>query len=110
MLAQENLLIDGKLVPAAGGKVFETVNPATEQVLGTAADATAEDVDAAIAAARRAFDTGSWATDPAFRASCIRQLRDALVAAAGLKPGPKVGQRESGRTPRGVPVIDSEVS
>jgi aldehyde dehydrogenase (NAD+) len=79
MLAQENLLVDGKLVPAASGRVFETINPATEEVLGTAADAGAEDLDAAIGAARRAFDSGSWATDPVFRAGCLRQLRDALV-------------------------------
>ncbi|MCU1600314.1 MAG: aldehyde dehydrogenase, Rv0768 family [Frankiales bacterium] len=82
MLKQEHLLIDGKLVPAASGRVFETINPATEDVLGTAADAGVEDLDAAIGAARRAFDTGTWATDPAFRATCIRQLRDALVEAA----------------------------
>jgi aldehyde dehydrogenase (NAD+) len=82
VIAQENLLIDGKLVPAASRRVFETINPATEEVLGTAADAAAEDLDAAIGAARRAFDTGTWATDPAFRATCIRQLRDALVEAA----------------------------
>jgi aldehyde dehydrogenase (NAD+) len=46
MLANELLLIDGKLVPAASGKVFETVNPATEEVLGTVADAGAEDLEA----------------------------------------------------------------
>ena len=79
MISNENLLIDGKLVPAASGKTFENVNPATEEVLGVAADAAAEDLDAAIGAARRAFDTGTWAADPAFRARCIRQLRDALV-------------------------------
>ncbi len=79
MISNENLLIDGKLVPAASGKTFENVNPATEEVLGVAADAGAEDLDAAIGAARRAFDTGTWAADPAFRARCIRQLRDALV-------------------------------
>ena len=82
MIAQENLLIDGKLVPAGSGRVFETINPATEEVLGTAADAGAEDLDAAIGAARRAFDNGGWSTDPAFRATCLRQLRDALVEAA----------------------------
>jgi len=80
MLANESLLIDGKLVP--GTRVFENVNPATEEVLGVAADATAEDMDTAIGAARRAFDEGSWASDPAFRARCIRQLRDALQEAA----------------------------
>ena len=72
-------LIDGKLVGADGGGTFETINPATEEVLGVAADGTAADLDAAIGAARRAFDGGApeWA-DPAFRAHCIRQLRDAL--------------------------------
>jgi aldehyde dehydrogenase (NAD+) len=74
-------LIDGKLVASSSGATFETVNPATEEVLGVAADGTAEDLDAAIGAARRAFDGGApeW-SDPAFRARCIRQLRDGLQA------------------------------
>ena len=76
------LLIDGKEVPASGGATFETINPATEEVLGVAADGTAADVDAAIDAARRAFDTTGWSTDPAFRAHCLRQLRDAMQAHA----------------------------
>jgi len=82
MPATEHLLIDGKLVPASSGKAFENVNPATEEVLGVAADASPEDMDAAIGAARRAFDEGSWANDPAFRARCLRQLRDAMQGAA----------------------------
>ncbi|MGB8649825.1 MAG: aldehyde dehydrogenase [Mycobacteriales bacterium] len=82
MIGCDQLLVDGKLVPSASGAVFETVNPATEEVLGAAADAGAEDMDAAIGAARRAFDTGTWARDPVFRARCIRQLRDALTAQA----------------------------
>ncbi|MFG1781026.1 aldehyde dehydrogenase [Rhodococcus oryzae] len=71
------LLIDGKLVPGSGG-TFEVLNPATEEVLGSAAEATAADMDAAIAAARRAFDQGTWSRDHAFRARCLRQLCDAL--------------------------------
>lgn len=71
------LLIDGKLVPGSGGS-FDVVNPATEEVIGQAADATAADMDAAIAAARNAFDTTEWSRDHAFRAKCLRQLRDAL--------------------------------
>lgn len=71
------LLIDGKLV-AGGAGVFATVNPATEEVLGQAANADAADMDAAIAAARAAFDTTEWSRDHAFRARCLRQLRDAL--------------------------------
>ncbi|NMO02133.1 aldehyde dehydrogenase [Gordonia sp. TBRC 11910] len=73
------LLIDGKLVPGSGG-TFDVVNPATEEVIGRAADATAADMDAAIAAARNAFDTTDWSHDHAFRAKCLRQLRDALAA------------------------------
>lgn len=75
-------LIDGKQVPGGDGGTFETLNPATEEVLGVAADGTAADMDAAIGAARHAFDTTDWATDPAFRAHCLRQLRDAMVAHA----------------------------
>ena len=72
------LLIDGELVGATGGGTFETVNPATEDVLGVAADGTPADMDAAIRAARTAFDTTAWSRDPGFRARCLRQLRDAL--------------------------------
>ncbi|MBO0854026.1 MAG: aldehyde dehydrogenase [Nocardia sp.] len=71
------LLIDGALVPGGAG-VFATVNPATEEVIGQAANADAADMDAAIAAARTAFDTTDWSRDHRFRAHCLRQLRDAL--------------------------------
>ncbi len=71
------LLIDGKLVPGSGG-VFEVLAPATEEVVGHAAEGTAADMDSAIAAARRAFDETSWSRDHSFRARCLRQLRDAL--------------------------------
>ena len=73
-------LVDGRLVGGSGGGSFETVNPATEEVLGVAADGTAVDMDNAVAAARRAFDETAWSTDPAFRARCLRQLRDGLQA------------------------------
>ncbi|MEU4710789.1 aldehyde dehydrogenase [Nocardia salmonicida] len=72
------LLIGGKLIPGGSG-VFETINPATEEVLGYAADASGADMEAAIAAARTAFDETQWSRDPAFRAHCLRQLRDVLV-------------------------------
>ena len=75
-------LIDGKLLGASDGGTFETINPATEEVLGLAADGTAADMDAAIGAARTAFDDGAWSSDPAFRARCLRQLRDGMQAHA----------------------------
>ena len=71
------LLIGGKLVPGSSG-VFATINPATEEILGYAANASAEDVDAAVGAARTAFDETEWSHDPFFRAHCLRQLRDVL--------------------------------
>jgi aldehyde dehydrogenase (NAD+) len=72
------LLIDGTLRAAADGGTFPIVNPATGAVIGAAPEATETDADAAIAAARRAFDEAGWATDPAFRARCLRQLKAAL--------------------------------
>ncbi|WP_378742491.1 aldehyde dehydrogenase [Nocardia brasiliensis] len=71
------LLIGGKLVEGADG-VFATVNPATEEVLGHAANASAADLDAAVTAARTAFDETDWSRDHAFRAHCLDQLRTAL--------------------------------
>ncbi|BBZ66517.1 aldehyde dehydrogenase [Mycolicibacterium insubricum] len=72
------LLIDGELVAGSAGE-FGTVNPATEEILGTAADADAGDLDRAIAAARRAFDDTDWPRDTALRVGCLRQLHTALT-------------------------------
>jgi aldehyde dehydrogenase (NAD+) len=71
-------LIDGELVEASNGARFENLNPATEEVLGTCADGTKDDVDSAIAAARRAFDETGWAEDHDRRRSCVEQLYHAL--------------------------------
>ena len=78
-VAVSSLLIDGELGRGGAG-VFATVNPATEEVLGEAANADAADMDRAIAAARRAFDDTDWARDTGLRVHCLRQLRDALRA------------------------------
>ena len=72
MWHEERLLIDGDLGPAEAGRTYETVNPTTGEVLGTASDATVGDAQRAIDAARRAFDTTSWATDRALRTRCAR--------------------------------------
>ena len=74
MWHEERLLVDGELVAAEGGRTFPTINPATEEVLGTAADATVGDAERAIAAARRAFDTTNWSRDRDFRVQCLRQF------------------------------------
>ncbi len=77
---EPRMLIDGKLVEASGGKTFANVNPATEEELGQVADASAGDMEQAIAAARRAFDETDWATNRSFRRHCLEQLHEALVA------------------------------
>ena len=68
---ESRMLIDGKLVEATGGRTYDNINPATEEVIGPVADASVATWSAAIAAARRAFDETDWATDRAFRkAAC----------------------------------------
>ena len=54
------LLVDGQWLE--GSKKFETINPATGEVLTQVAEASAQDVDRAVAAARKAFDdrSGAW--------------------------------------------------
>ena len=54
------LLINGEWQDAASGKTFETINPATEEVITTVAEADAADANVAVAAARRAFEEGPW--------------------------------------------------
>lgn len=74
---ESKLYIDGKLVDGNAG-TFPTINPATEETLGVAADADAADMGAAIEAARRAFDETGWSTDPELRVRCLRQLQQAM--------------------------------
>ena len=73
------MLVDGRLVGAAGGATYPILNPATGEVLGQAPDASAEDMDTAIAAARRAFDETDWASNLTLRVRCLRQLHETLV-------------------------------
>ena len=76
-------LVDGKLVGSSDESTYPIVNPATGAEIGVAPDGTAADVDAAIAAARRAFDQTDWSTDRALRVRCLRQLHAALLEDAG---------------------------
>ncbi|MEU2750870.1 aldehyde dehydrogenase family protein [Streptomyces collinus] len=81
MKAHDGMYIDGAWRPAAGQDVIEVVNPVDEQVIGTVPAGTAEDVDAAVRAARAALP--DWAaTPPAERAARLGALRDVLVARA----------------------------
>ena len=79
---ETRMLIDGALVDADSGKTFANVNPATEEVIGEVADASAAEMQRAIAAARRAFDETDWSTNHAFRKQCLLQLHEAIVSGA----------------------------
>src|SRR5213083_3258189 len=73
------LLIDGERAPAADGRTFETPDPSTGERLATVSHAGADDVDRAVAAARRAFaDGGEW------RSMSAADRGRRLVALAGL--------------------------
>src|ERR1700678_2657309 len=54
------LLIDGKWVDAKSGETFPVEDPATEEVIAHVPAGDKADIDAAVAAARRAFETGPW--------------------------------------------------
>ncbi len=71
------LLIDGKHVPAQSGQTFKSYNPTTGKVLAEVANAGVADVDAAVGAARRAFDTGPWSKFKPFeRQAVLLKLAD----------------------------------
>lgn len=76
---ESRMMIDGKLVDGGAG-TFTNINPATEEILGEVADASAADMHRAIDAARRAFDDTDWSVDHAFRQRCLLQLQEALEA------------------------------
>jgi aldehyde dehydrogenase (NAD+) len=72
----KRMLVDGKWLEAASGKTFATVNPATGQVLAQVAEGGAEDIERAVAAARRAFD-GPWRkAKPYERQAVLLRLAD----------------------------------
>src|SRR5206468_5797903 len=60
LAASRRMFIDGKWVEASNGATYPIPNPATEDEVGSAPDATVEDMQRAIGAARRAFDEGPW--------------------------------------------------
>ncbi len=71
--------IDNEFVPSAGGETFETLNPATNEAITRVAYGTAEDVDRAVRAARRAFDEGPWPRmKAAERARYLRRIGELI--------------------------------
>lgn len=79
------LFIDGKFVNATSGKTFETIDPGSGAPIAKVAMAGAEDAEAAIAAARRAFDRGVWSgLTPAERMTKIQNFAD-QIALQGIR-------------------------
>ena len=78
--SHSTLFIDGEWVPPAGKERIEVVSPASEEIIATVPAGTKEDIDRAVAAARRALESGPW---PAHtleeRIGLVNRLRDLLV-------------------------------
>lgn len=93
------LLIDGKFVNSSSGKTFDTFNPATEQKIASIQEATVEDVNKAVKAARKAFDEGPWRRMAAAErgrlmyklADLIEKNQDELSALESLDNGKPFG-------------------
>lgn len=74
-----SLYIDGEWRAAQGRSTYASVDPATELVLRDVVDASVDDVDLAVTAAREAFDRGPWANmRPADRGRLVASLADEL--------------------------------
>ena len=76
---KKQLLIDGSWIDSASGNTFQTINPATEECLAQVAQADERDVNAAVTAARRAFDRSSWSgISPHARGRYLERIADAI--------------------------------
>lgn len=76
---KRQLLIDGEWVDAASGKTFPVYEPATGEVIAHVAEGEKEDIDRAVKAARKAFDSGPWPNmTPSQRGRLIWKLADLL--------------------------------
>jgi aldehyde dehydrogenase (NAD+) len=98
LLPDGKLYIDGVLRDAEGGAKYEDIGPWTGEVVGYAADGSAADMEAAIAAARRAFDETDWTTNHAKRRELVvklghklRENRDRIAELARLEGGAALG-------------------
>jgi gamma-glutamyl-gamma-aminobutyraldehyde dehydrogenase len=80
---ETRMFIDGKFVDAASGATFQTINPANGEVVAEVARGSSEDVDRAVAAARKAFKSGVWSRmAPTDRMAVMRRFADLIEAHA----------------------------
>jgi acyl-CoA reductase-like NAD-dependent aldehyde dehydrogenase len=93
--------IDGKWVDAQDGERFDVFNPATGAVIATAPHSKPADVDAAVSAARRAFDEGTWWPGTPARqrgrillnaADIVRREQERLARLESLDAGKPIGE------------------
>lgn len=78
--APRKMLIGGKWVEAKSGKYFDVVNPATEEVIAQVPEGDEADVDMAVKAARKAFESGPWPTmSPSDRGRLIHRIGDMVL-------------------------------
>src|SRR5215471_1709545 len=78
-----DLFIDGAFAPSSSGKRFATVNPANGETLAEVAEASSADLDRAVAAARKAFESGPWAAmKPRQRGRILTRAAELLLARA----------------------------
>ena len=81
MKSYDTFFIGNEWIKPSSNSVLEVINPFTEETIATAPEATEADIDAAVAAARKAFDHGPWPRmTPAERANCMEQLSELLKA------------------------------
>src|ERR1700723_2218582 len=79
MAKKHQMLIDGKWVDARSGETFTVEDPATEEIIAHVPAGDKADIDLAVAAARRAFETGPWSRiSPAARQRLVWSLGDLL--------------------------------
>src|SRR5512144_54016 len=77
------LFVDGEFAPARSGRTFTSLNPATGQPIAEIAEAGAEDSDRAVAAARKAFESGPWPRMHAReRGKLLARISERLMARA----------------------------
>src|SRR5207253_1187597 len=109
LAASRRMFIDGQWVEASNRATYAIPNPATEEPIGTAPDATVDDMRRAIAGARRAFDDGPWPrTSHQDRARVLNAIADGLerrkeelrqlVIAEGAPPISRTRSRSSIRS------------
>ena len=80
----DRIWIGGEWVRAHSGRMIELVSPDTEEVIGAVAEADEEDMNAAVAAARAAFDVGPWSElRPPERIACLKRMAQHLHGRTG---------------------------